>query len=281
MVLDYLIIGHVTRDIVRDGYRLGGTGAYSAVTAQRLGMRVALVTRAGPELDLERRLPGIMVHNRQDTCTTTFENRYHDGQRTQWVRQLAAPLAYDDVPEEWRQALIVHLAPVAREVPLRMGRWFPGALVGATPQGWLRRWEDNGRVRFRRLPNAQDALRGIEVLVFSGEDVAYDRRAMEALIEAVPIVVVTKAAEGCDVYWQGERHSLPARPVASVVDSTGAGDVFAAAFLIRYRETRDPYVAGQFANVVASFSVEDVGVEALPTRETVESWLYDTNIIQR
>ena len=57
------------------------------------------------------------------------------------------------------------------------------------------------------------------------------------------------------------------------VDPTGAGDVFAAAYLIRYHETGDPYEAAQFANLVASFSVEAPGTEGIPTRDEVLTYL--------
>ena len=36
--VDYLVIGHVAHDLTPDGWRLGGTAAYSALTAQALGM---------------------------------------------------------------------------------------------------------------------------------------------------------------------------------------------------------------------------------------------------
>ena len=44
---DFLAIGHVTRDLLPDGsWRLGGTVAFAALTAARLGLRPAIVTSA-------------------------------------------------------------------------------------------------------------------------------------------------------------------------------------------------------------------------------------------
>jgi sugar/nucleoside kinase (ribokinase family) len=60
------------------------------------------------------------------------------------------------------------------------------------------------------------------------------------------------------------------------VDPTGAGDVFATAFLIRLAETGDPGQAARFANVTASFSVEGWGMAAIPTRLQVEDYLSTT-----
>jgi sugar/nucleoside kinase (ribokinase family) len=53
------------------------------------------------------------------------------------------------------------------------------------------------------------------------------------------------------------------------VDPTGAGDVFATAFLTRLSETGDPRSAVDCANRVAALSVEGEGVSAIPTRQSL------------
>jgi sugar/nucleoside kinase (ribokinase family) len=49
--------------------------------------------------------------------------------------------------------------------------------------------------------------------------------------------------------------------------------VFSAAFLIRLAETGDARQAATFANVVASFSVEEVGIAGIPWRRCVEDYM--------
>jgi len=86
-----------------------------------------------------------------------------------------------------------------------------------------------------------DALRamledGVD-LVFGNEDelrLLYGGTGEEALAAAearCPLVAMTRGPEGCVVAAGGERVAVPAVPVASVVDTTGAGDLFAAGFL--------------------------------------------------
>jgi sugar/nucleoside kinase (ribokinase family) len=67
----------------------------------------------------------------------------------------------------------------------------------------------------------------------------------------------------------GDLH-VPAVPVREV-DANGAGDVFATAFLIRYHETRSAVRAAQFAASVASYHVEQVGTDGIPTRAMAEA----------
>jgi sugar/nucleoside kinase (ribokinase family) len=54
---------------------------------------------------------------------------------------------------------------------------------------------------------------------------------LDELTAKVPTLVITKGPEGAIGIEQGERISIPAAPVREVVDTTGAGDLFAAGFL--------------------------------------------------
>lgn len=54
---------------------------------------------------------------------------------------------------------------------------------------------------------------------------------LAALAPKVPVLVVTRSEEGAVAIAHGERHDIEAEPLAHVVDTTGAGDLFAAGFL--------------------------------------------------
>ena len=122
---DYLVIGHVTRDLIADGEsRVGGTATYAALAADRLGQRVAVLTSADPTWPLFRVYPSIEVACRPSANTTTFENIYTDGARRQYIRSVASALTPADLPAAWQQAKIVHLGPVAQEVSPDLGTLF-------------------------------------------------------------------------------------------------------------------------------------------------------------
>lgn len=54
---------------------------------------------------------------------------------------------------------------------------------------------------------------------------------LAVLAPKVPVLVVTRSAEGAVAIAGGERAEVPAEPIDKVVDTTGAGDLFAAGFL--------------------------------------------------
>ena len=268
--IDFLVIGHLCKDLTPDGYRLGGTVTYAAITARNLGLRAGVLTRCGADVELGDSLAGVDVRRLPSAITTTFENLYRAGRRTQYVRAVSEPICAGDVPAEWRAPAIVLLGPLAQELDAGLLSAFPDSLVGVAPQGWMRQWDAAGRVSNR--PRLWAPAAGPRVVILSEEDLAGDTAYLEELVRHVPIVALTAGRRGSAVYVDGRRADAPPRP-ACEVDPTGAGDVYAAAFLIRLHEAGDPLTAARFANVVASFSVEGVGQAGIPSRREVMRWL--------
>ena len=56
-------------------------------------------------------------------------------------------------------------------------------------------------------------------------------RGIASLASKLPVLVVTRGEQGAIAVAAGERAAVPAEPVARVIDTTGAGDLFAAGFL--------------------------------------------------
>jgi sugar/nucleoside kinase (ribokinase family) len=268
---DFLTIGHVTRDLLLDGsWRLGGTVTFAALTAARLGLRPAIVTSAPADVlaALDAILPDIPLCVARTDEATSFENIYSTAGRQQFLRSRAAELTIDAIPPAWRDASIVLLAPVAQEVDPGLAASFPYALVAATPQGWLRQWDTAGKVTPATLVNAAALLPHIVALILSRDDVLPPAEAaLGQWSQAAPLVVETCGPEGANLWRSGiKARSFPGYP-ANEVDPTGAGDVFAAAFLCEFHATGDVERAIEFANRVAAYSVEAPGGEGIPTRE--------------
>ncbi|MBN1956332.1 MAG: ribokinase [Anaerolineae bacterium] len=267
--LDYLAVGHVTWDWKPEaGLAVGGTAAYAALTAQALGCRVGVVTRAAPDLDLAAALPGVQVVRAPSPITTTFHNQHTPEGRRQVLRAVAAPLGPDILPREWRTAHLLHLGPVAGECDPAWAAHFPAAFVGLTPQGWLRQWDAQGHVGPAPWEDAGPLLRRADAVVLSDEDAAGDGALVAAWASQARVLALTRGAAGCTLFVAGEARQFDAFP-ATEVDSTGAGDVFAAVFFVRLWRGDGPGAAARWANCLAAASVSRRGLAGVPTAAEV------------
>ncbi|HEY67521.1 MAG TPA: ribokinase [Thermoflexia bacterium] len=265
--LDYLVIGHVTRDLVDGAFTIGGTVSYAARTAQALGCRVGAITSASPDLDLSEVLDGVVITRFPATATTTFRNIYTADGRRQMLHGVAERLVPAMVPPNWRTT-IVHLGPVARECDPALTDVFGDAFIGLTPQGWMRRWDSAGHVNPCRWEMADELLARADAVVLSEEDVLRDESLVAQYAAQTRLLVVTRAAAGCTVYTAGQARHFPA-PTVHEVDPTGAGDIFAAAFFVWLQRTGDPWTAARFANCIAARSVTRVGLAGTPSPEEI------------
>jgi len=279
---DILLVGHVTRDLLGEtlesGHRLGGTVSFAAVTALRLGRRPSIVTRAASHADLAELPSEVDIHLLPSATTTTFANIYTQEGRIQYCYTPAPPIKATDIPVHYRHPNAVLLGPLVNEITPDVASTFgPNTLVAAVPQGWMRRWDETGRVHSKRWESAAAILPHLDVLVLSMEDIDNDLSRLDPVFQFLSLVVVTEYRDGSTIYQRMDdgniaETKIPPRP-AKEVDPTGAGDIFATSFLIRLQETGDPVQAARFANITASFGVEAQGVHGIPARSQVLGYM--------
>lgn len=301
---DYLLIGHITADLLEDGtVQLGGTALYSGLAAANMGAKVAILTRgnfggtiAGMEVPgLEEYADRLQVIVQDADVPTTFTNHYVGTRRTQQIKHWAGPIDMRGLPPHWGNAKIVHLGPVADELDPRRITGLTSGFLGVTPQGWMRDWprERGGAVKQIPLRLPVDLVNRLDSAIVSDEEIFQARELIERVGER-RMSVVTRGPEGATIY-----HSVPEDPDArpgtrnfrtvdipgmnvKVKSLTGAGDVFAAAFFMKAAEQSSSAVeAGRFANVVAALSRRDIGVGAVPRMKEVNEVLGELNLKDR
>jgi sugar/nucleoside kinase (ribokinase family) len=112
-----------------------------------------------------------------------------------------------------------------------------------------------------------------EALLITGKTTV-DEAAAALLALGPQVVAVTCGVQGAVVYSADEKVVIPEYPVQPL-DNVGAGDVFAAAFLVGLLEGMSLTAAGNFANTAAALKVKKQGGigRGLPTRQEVEQAL--------
>jgi ribokinase len=137
-------------------------------------------------------------------------------------------------------------------------------------------WDSRGRW----LEDLGPCLPHVDVLMVNEEEAAMltgvqdFEAAAKALHQAGACMVIVKlGAEGCHILDNGQGFRVPGFEV-EVLDTTGAGDCFAGAFLAATLRGYAPVKAARLANAVGALSVRRVGaVAGLLSWDETEEWM--------
>jgi sugar/nucleoside kinase (ribokinase family) len=274
---DFVAIGHFTVDRMPWGYALGGSVIYAALTVARAGFRAGVLTSGNIDelprsvrLELESASKEIEFIMQASRATTTFTNSDVVDRRVQTLHAQASEIDLSGLPPDWRAVQTMHIAPVAQELdPRGLARLSPGFL-GVTPQGWLRRWSSTlpAQVHHEALHMNPEIASRFDSMVVSAEELV-DLREPYDVVSRRGLAVVTRGRRGATAIDRGRVTEVPGYP-GERVDTTGAGDVFAA-MLFLMRGQREPLVRSlNLASAAASLSVAGRGTSTIPTLEQVE-----------
>lgn len=267
--IQYLLVGHVAKDLAPAGQTLGGTVAYAGLTATALGAHVGIVTACAADLDLQP-LMDLDLVTHPSNSTTTFVNSESSAGRSQSIRARAEQLTFEMIPSTWRTPSIMHLAPIADEIDTDMLNDIHSSSVYLTPQGWMRTWDTGGQVKRKHWTNIIPMLASSRAVVCSSEDLGDDPHAPAEIAREVKVLAVTRGKHGAILFVEGQRYEIPG-VAAEEIDATGSGDIFAAAFFMELNSGQDPRRAAMFANQLAAQSVTRRGLNAVPTMNEIEA----------
>ena len=270
----YLLVGNVTKDLLPDNsFITGGTVTYASVIAKNLGWQPVIVTSASSDFRPPSYLADVDWRILPSPETLTFRNEYDsEGDRLQTVGPVGQLIPAEAIPEDCRSIPLVHFCPLAQELKPSITASFTDSMLAATPQGWMRTWDEQGIVSLGDWVTVDEILPKLHTGVISLEDVEGDWSIAENWAAKLPLLIVTLGEGGAAILHRGRRHYVPPRPAESL-DPTGAGDVFASAFFIRYYETGDLWHSTRFANATASMAIERVGPQGAPSRAEIEDYL--------
>lgn len=116
-------------------------------------------------------------------------------------------------------------------------------------------------------------------LVFANEDevmtlysVATFEEAVDAIRGKCKTAVITRSEKGSVVVTATETVAVPAAPVAKVVDTTGAGDLYAAGFMYGYLRGWDMKACAELGGKCAAKIIQHMGARTLkPLSDLVEA----------
>jgi 2-dehydro-3-deoxygluconokinase len=287
-------------DAALEGFTRGWGGDTSnfAIAAARLGASSAYLTRVGND-EFGQRLLALWREEGVDTIGVAVDDEAPTGiyfivpaedgsSRFVYYRanSAASRMRPADIHRDLlRGGRVLHITGISQAISGDALATSATAIEIAAEAGLAVSYDANVRTALQppSLLRAcfEMSLPRADLLFVSTEDLEAlygDRPADDALdefAEAGPEIVVLKlGAEGAVLSLpDGTRTELPAFEVESV-DPTGAGDAFAAAFVVAYLSGEPPEEAGTFASAVGALTATGVGAVApLPRRGEVEEFL--------
>ena len=84
-------------------------------------------------------------------------------------------------------------------------------------------------------------------------------RAVAGMQAEKVLAVVTRSEKGCVILAGGTATAVPAAPVSAVVDTTGAGDLFAAGFLAGFVRDWDHVASAKLGALAAAEIIQHIG----------------------
>jgi sugar/nucleoside kinase (ribokinase family) len=265
---------------------LSGCSTNACLAISRLGYPSTLIGGVGSDyrtrLEREMHACGIKTLLFQTHQTGGFALTYLDdqGNRTLSILGIAAPLPSDLIPDE--QAEFILLGPILSEVTLDLVKNLRKKYkvpILLDPQGLLRTIHDGnvshelsqafvGIAALSTIIKANE----VETRVATGINARLDpESAVRALYKFGCKIAVVTLAEAGSIIYDGQSIYIIPPYTTKAVDPTGAGDTYAAGFIVKYLETAGNLTAvGCFASAVASVMVENIGPEFPLTRREAD-----------
>lgn len=261
---------------------LGGPPTFVSLAAKKLGVKVGVISKVGK--DFHKYVPWLeenrvdMSHLQivEDAYTTKFTLTYKSGKRELRLEHKAPQIVLEDLPSSL-YAKVIHVSPVIEELPLSI---IPelrnrATLLSIDPQGFVREVDQQGKVKSKRLEDSS-FLEHCDVFKASAQEIstimghARLEISMKKIREyGVKIILVTMGKKGILAYLDERFYHVPACKPRILKDSTGAGDVFAGAFLAEYIQRKEPLWCCCVGSAAASFVIEGVGSKRLGEKNEV------------
>ncbi len=283
MEFDVIVIGHITIDvnvlpwgIIEN--MLGGAPTYAGFMLASLGEKVGVVSKIGE--DFPDKFPPLYGKFGLDTegiysipeKTTIFENTYDEsGKRRQTCWLLPSKISPKEIPQAYFHTRSFYVSPVGDEITPNVLETVKKKenVVMLDPQGLFRKVAEDGRVDIQKPDNLGDYLTHVDIVKIGQDEfqafAKSPEETLKELVEAGPkVAILTQGEKGCVVLSDGKFSEFEGLKV-EVKDLTGAGDVFGAAFLVRYLNTNDVAESAKFATAAASLKIKYKGPSGFPT----------------
>ncbi len=286
---DLCVAGHFAIDMIKlpsikkPVLTLGGPPTYASVAARKLGANVTVISKIGEDFpqeflkQLEKQGVDLsFVHVVEKAKTTSFVLEYLNEDRILKIKALTPKILNKDLPVSLR-VKVMHVSPIANEVSPEVFKKLRSLcqILSLDPQGYVRKILKNGTLELKKWKDVE-ILQQTDIFKSNRKEIQKIvktkdlRSAMRTLADyGIKIVIVTLGFKGTSLLFENSFYHIPPYPPRKFVDPTGAGDVFAGAFLAEYISGKTPVWCACVGNAAASFVVEKVGPKGFGSKKGI------------
>ena len=257
---------------------LSSPSFFGSVASARLGHETTLISKLSSEFDkkwltfLDKE--GVKLIKQPAWQDTSYEIK-HDKSGAKMVKVTGDAGPIVNVPD--LKADVVLINSYFGNVDLKVLKKLKTEdnLLALDAQGFIKYKNPGGEISNVPWLEKEKYLKYVDILKLNARELYFLtgkttlNSASELLKLGPKIVTLTLAEQGAYIFHGKKFIKVPVYET-KLVDKTGAGDVFATSFVIRYKQTEDIMDAAYFASAAASFIVEKKGVNGIEKLKKVE-----------
>ncbi|MEM2754841.1 MAG: carbohydrate kinase family protein [Candidatus Methanomethylicia archaeon] len=300
MVLDVVCIGNVNIDVIAYINHIpdpdestyasnliispGGSAANTAVGISRLGLKSGFIGRVGAD-PYGQLLIKSFIEEGVDVSCIEIDNTGNTGfvivlvDRSSVRRIIRWPgvnlnLSPLDIDEEYiMKAKAIHVSGVKINIAYNASNlcdrykltfcWDPGLIAVKEKLNNIAEILSKTSILF---------ISEVESKILTGTN-NINEAIMKILNTGVKIVAVKAGAKGSYIAFNNNIHHIPAVRIKPVIDTTGAGDTYAAAFIVQTLRGKDPIQSARYASIASALKVRFSGARNIPRREEVDTFI--------
>ncbi|OED30674.1 PfkB family carbohydrate kinase [Methanosphaera sp. WGK6] len=276
-----LTIGPITKDtiITKDNTytQIGGATFYQSWTFHQLNKQAnSIITLGENDLELVKKFPNtkkVKIIKKQQTMEYT--NIYSENmQRTQKAKIPNNTITPHDIQQtkiNIQQYNTVLFSPLStRDIPPETIAYFKEKNIETVlvAQGYLRSTDTQNNIIEQEWKNKEKYLKYTDILSLDQNEMkqafkidTLTKNTIKKIIKkySLKTLIMTKAEQGSDIYTQNKKIHIPAIKTKKMIDPTGLGDTYIAAYISKKQDTKSIYERGLFASITAKYKLENKG----------------------
>lgn len=278
---DMICVGQSSIDSIRNDQGtatniLGGAAIYPSVVAASIGARVGIVSRIGNDFNasylefLQKVGVDIQGVIRSQGPSTRIHLEYQGEDLTSInvSEGVANTMTANDYPLEYLHTQLVHFTTLPYHIQLELQSKLKNhCTISCDPHAEL---------NSMNLQAIKTLLHDVDILICNLHELRKITKehditnAIQKITTLGPkIFCLMNGSKGASILSEGEMIVIPPFPPPRIVDYVGAGDAFAAGFLVSHTKGNSLYESGVIGALCGSHIIGGYGLACLPTQEYI------------